>query len=443
MPSAVRAGAVLLTLVALAACTKPATNAPSAAAADSGRIGYVRMTDLVKVHPRYSELVGYDESIEALNLRAVVPDVAKPDAAIVKAEAALQSELGAAAEHTRRVLADKSRVYQLREEQAIALALRASGGQAPSAAEIARQIDATAQLQTSSVAAQANRDFTTYRKTLEAADTAELRAAQAALAGRADRMYRAKQDQLQAAESSLSLAQASRDAAERLSLRTRLSSLALDDDARDAVRNELAAIDRREADAIGAMKNRDAQTLAAYAAELRASVARDMRAKAAQIHARSVAKLNVREADLRREFTGGAAAVAAIPGAGPGTARTDLTPQLRATLKALHENYQKQFNADAKSTIDEFKRTRDDLQRRYEGLRGIDASAQSGASAQVATLTKKRADLYSQIVAQIGREVRLLAAARGISVVVTDPVANAGGVDLTPDAEKDIESLHE
>jgi len=32
---------------------------------------------------------------------------------------------------------------------------------------------------------------------------------------------------------------------------------------------------------------------------------------------------------------------------------------------------------------------------------------------------------------------------RGISVVLTDVVAPAAGVDLTPDAKKDIESLHE
>ena len=98
---------------------------------------------------------------------------------------------------------------------------------------------------------------------------------------------------------------------------------------------------------------------------------------------------------------------------------------------------------NAKSTIDDFKRTRDDLRGRYEQLRGIDASAQNGAAGQIASLAKKRADLYAQMVAQIGREVRLLAQARGISVVVTDPVANAGGVDLTSDALKDIESLHE
>jgi hypothetical protein len=47
------------------------------------------------------------------------------------------------------------------------------------------------------------------------------------------------------------------------------------------------------------------------------------------------------------------------------------------------------------------------------------------------------------MVAQIGREVKVLAEQRGINVVVSDIVAPAGGVDLTADAEKDIESLHE
>jgi hypothetical protein len=120
-----------------------------------------------------------------------------------------------------------------------------------------------------------------------------------------------------------------------------------------------------------------------------------------------------------------------------------LSPQLRATIAALHNNYQKQFNSDAKSTIDDFNRTRQDLRRRYEQLRGIDTAAQREAAAQIASLTRKRADLYGQMVAQIGREVRLVALQRGIAVVVTDPVANAGGIDLTSDAMKDIESLHE
>jgi hypothetical protein len=294
------------------------------------------------------------------------------------------------------------------------------------------------------VTAQANRDFESYRKTLVAQDTGELRAAQKTLADRAQRQFRAEQDELQAKESALSLAQANRDATQRLSLRTRLSSLALDDDERDDVRNQLAALDRSESDALAALKNRDAETLATLGAKLRAGVGRDLELKVKEIHARSIAKLNLRGADIRKQFGGPVLPVAALPG---GNAAPDkmanLSPQLRSTIKALHDTYQAQFNTDAKSTIDDFKRTRDDLSRRYAQLRGIDASAQSGATAQIALLSKKRADLYGQMVEQIGREVRLLAQARGISVVVTDPVANAGGVDLTSDAMKDLESLHE
>lgn len=417
---------------------------PAPAPSAGATIGFVRMTDLIKHHPLYSQLTGYDESIQALNLRGVVPEVAKPDAAIAKAEAQLQSELDAAAARTRELLAQKSQAYQAREQQAIALALQAPAGHAPSAAQIAQQIDRTARVQSASVAVQANRDFDSYRKTLVAQDEGELRAAQKALADRADRQFRAKQDELQAKESALSLAQANRDAPERLTLRTRLTSLALDDAQRDSVRSQLAALDRGESDALAAMKNRDSQTLAALGAQLRAGVGRDMQAKADEIHNRSVAKLNEREGEIRREFGAGPPAIANLPGGmAAGTKAADLSPQLRSTIKALHENYQAQFNHDAQSTIEAFGRTRDDLHRRYEQLRGIDASAQNGAAAQIAALTRKRADLYGQMVAQIGREVRLLAQARGISVVVTDPVANGGGVDLTSDALKDIESLHE
>jgi hypothetical protein len=61
----------------------------------------------------------------------------------------------------------------------------------------------------------------------------------------------------------------------------------------------------------------------------------------------------------------------------------------------------------------------------------------------MSALQKQRGDLYNEMVEQIGREVKVIAEQRGINVVVSDVVAPAGGVDLTADAEKDIESLHE
>jgi len=429
-------------LCVLAACAKPSATAPLASSS-GGTVGFVRMGELVRHHPLYGQLAQYDQSIAALNLSSTVPQLAKPDAAIAKEEAALQQQLQAAAEKTKKLLDDKSKTYQARESAAIAAALRSSA-QAPSAASVSQRINATAQGQSAGVSAQAARDVDTYRKTLEAQDRAEIAAAQKTISDRAERSYRAKQDELAAKESALSLDLASKDAPERLTLRTRLSSLALEDAERDDIKAKLAAIDRREADAIVPAKNRDQATLAALQVQLRAQIGRDISARAAQIHTRSVARLTGRAASARAAFNSGPVIATTVQnGKQTQSVSPNLPPALRTRIETLHSDYQKQFNADAKATIADFTKTKDDLTRRYAELRGIDATAQSGAQAQIASLNKKRDDLYGQMVAQIGREVRLIAQARGISVVVTDPLANAGGVDLTADAMKDIESLHE
>ena len=116
---------------------------------------------------------------------------------------------------------------------------------------------------------------------------------------------------------------------------------------------------------------------------------------------------------------------------------------MRAKLEALHKQYQDDFNRDAKQTLGDFEKTKVTLAERFARLQGIDTGAEGGAGKQLNVLQRQRSDLYEQMVAQIGREVKLIAAKRGIDVVLSDVVAPAGGVDLTPDAEKDIESLHE
>jgi Skp family chaperone for outer membrane proteins len=93
--------------------------------------------------------------------------------------------------------------------------------------------------------------------------------------------------------------------------------------------------------------------------------------------------------------------------------------------------------------VADFNTTRADLAHRYALLNGTDQSATLSAQAEIVSLQKKRADLYAEMVAQIGREVKTIAQQRGISVVVSDVAAPAGGVDLTDDAMKDIETLHE
>lgn len=436
--------AMLLTGTILAGCAHPSSQ--TGATSGSGKVGYVRMDELVHKHPLYDQLARYDRSIEAFDLTSTAPQVAKADPDLLRRQAALQKELRDAADRTNKLLSQKQTEYQQQEAAAIAAAMRGAGQPGPSAAQIAGAVNATAQQQQTGVASQARHDLDAYRHTLQKQDQAQIDAAQRALGQRADRAYRAKVDELQAKESALSLSLASADAAQRLALRTKLSSLALDDAAREAAQKELSAIDRKEADALAAQRNRDQQQLAAYQTQLHEQVQRELNTQVAAIQKRSLGSLTQRQQSLARQVStigGPVLQTTTVNGKPQQQVNPNLPPALRTRIEQLHSDYQKRFQDDAKATIADFEKTRADLSRRYAELRGIDTASQQGAQAQIASLRKKRDDLYDQITAQIDREVRLIAQQRGISVVLSNVVAPAGGVDLTPDALKDIESLHE
>jgi hypothetical protein len=440
-----RAAAIALALAATAGCAH-GQGSPGPAASGSGAVGYVRMEELVQKHPLYDQLARYERSIQAFDLSATAPQVAKSDPQLAQREAALQKELRDAADRTTKLLNEKQQQYQREENAAIAAAMRGAGQTGPSAGQITRNVNATAVQQRSGVAVQAQHDLDAYRKTLQKQDQAQIAAAQKALTDRADRTYRAKADELQAKESALSLKLASDDAAQRLALRTKLSSLALDDTAREETQKQLTALDRKEADALAAQRNRDQQTLFALNAELHQQVQHDLNAQVAAIQSRSLGSFSQRRAALAQQIrTVPAPVVQPQGGRAQPQINPNLPPALRARIEQLHNDYQKRFQNDAKTTVADFNKTRADLSRRYAELHGIDTGSQSGAAAQVAALRKKHDELYDQMVAQIDREVKLIAQQRGISVVLTDVMASppAGGVDLTPDALKDIESLHE
>jgi hypothetical protein len=437
--------AAAVAVAVLAACGHASTQ-PGPAASGSGALGYVRMDELVHKHPLYDQLARYDRSIQAFDLAATAPQVAKTDPHLAERERALQKELRDAAERTQKLLSQKQQQYQQEESAAIAAAMRGAGRSGPSAAQIAGSVNATARQQQSGVATQARRDLDSYRKTLQKQDQAQISAAQKALADRADRTYRAKVDELQSKESALSLKMASEDAGARLALRTKLSSLALDDAAREDAQKQLNALDRKESDALAAQRNRDQQSLAALQSQLHDQVQGELNAQVSAIQKRSIGSLSQRQQTLVKNVapvSGPVVQTTVIAGKPQQQINPNLPPALRARIEQLHNDYQKRFQNDAKTTIADFKKTREDLSRRYAELHGVDTAAQQGANAQIASLRKKRDDLYDQMVAQIDREVKLIAQQRGISVVLTNVVAPAGGVDLTPDALKDIESLHE
>jgi hypothetical protein len=397
----------------------------------------------VKKHPLFGQLAQYDANIQALNLSALVPHVMAGSAQLKAEQARLEAQLGAAAKRTDALLAAKGKSYQDRENAAIAAALRGAGGTAgPSVAAIQAQMQGTASTQAAGAGAQAERDLDTYRKQLEAQDNAQITAAQRTLAARADRTYRAKADELNAKESALSLMLANADAAERLSLRTRLSSLALDEAARTDANNQLAALDRKEADQVAALHNIDAAQLAALQTQLRAGIEKDMGTQVADIRQRSVQRFHDRADQLRTQFQTASGPLIATSPNGTTTVNPNLPPALRARITQLHADYTAAFQNDAKQTVADFQKTRADLTARYQLLTGTDAAAAQSAQSEILALEKKRQDLYDQMVAQINREVKTIAQERGVSTVVST-VAPAGGVDLTGDAMKDIETLHE
>ena len=73
-----------------------------------------------------------------------------------------------------------------------------------------------------------------------------------------------------------------------------------------------------------------------------------------------------------------------------------MPPALHARIEQLHNDYQKRFQADAKTTIADFQKTRRDLGKRYAQLHGLDGASQQGAQAQILSLRKKREDLYGR-----------------------------------------------
>ena len=439
-----RGAAVLTALVLLSACGKPAP--PASSMSGGGAVGYVRMEELVQKHPLYDQLARYDRSIEAFDLDSTVPRVVPGDAEMRARERELQKQLEDAANRTKTLIDAKQKQYQQQEEAAIAAALQGAGNGGPSAGQIASAVNSTARQQQGGVTSQARSDLETYRRTLEKQNQAQINAAQKALSERADRTWRAKAEELQSKESALSLSLANEDAAQRLALRTKLSSLALDDAAREDAQKQLQALDRKESDALAAQRNRDAQTLATLQAQLHAQVQTDLNQTARGIQQRSLGSMSQRQQIVARQAAsvGGSVIQTTTVGGRPQQqVNPNLPPALRSRIQRLHDDYQRRFQDDAKTTIAAFEATRADLSRRYAELHGVDDAARGGAQAQIVELRKKRDGLYDQIIAQIEREVRLLAQQQHVSVVLSDVVAPAGGVDLTPDALKDIESLHE
>lgn len=423
---------VAAAVIVLAGCAQQRADDPNVRG-----IGYVRLQEVLKKHPLYPQLSQIDDSIDALGLRSLgagaVPHTGKQIAVQTKE---LNAELKAAQDRANSILRQKQVDYAQREQAAISAALAAAGA-GTNGAQSAQAMQNISAAQAQQVTAQANNDFAQYQQSVIAQSNAALQSISAQLSARADRAYGQRATQLQERESQLSLELSQTDANKRLQLRMKLNGLALPDATRKQYRDELAALDRREAEAVAAQRARDQQTLAAYRAQLNGQVRSEMAAQSAKIHADTQAKLQTRRNEVSQAVS------SQLQGLRPAAVPPNLPAATRDRIAQIDRNFKSQFQADAQKTIAQYQATKAELDARYAELQGADASATGAANTQLGQLQRERDDLYNKMVEQIRRDAGTVAAKRGLHVVLVNIEAAPGGIDLTNDVERDIESLHE
>ncbi len=419
-------------IVVLAGCAQQRADDPNVRG-----IGYVRVDEVLKKHPLYPQLSQIDDSIDALGLHSLgagaVPHTGKQIAVQTKE---LNAELKAAQDRANLILRQKQLDYARREQSAISAALAAAGA-GTNGAQSAQAMQSVSASQAQQVTAQANSDFAQYQQSVIAQSNAALQSIGTQLSARADRAFGQRATQLQERESQLSLELSQADANKRLQLRMKLNGLALPDATRKEYRDELAALDRHEALAVNAQRARDQQTLAAYRAQLNTQVRGEMAAQSAKIHSDMQAKLQTRRNEVSQAVS------SQLQGLRPNAVPSNLPAATRDRIAQIDKTFKAQFQADAQKTIAQYQATKAELDARYAELQGADATATGAANTQLGQLQRERDDLYNKMVEQIRRDAGTVAAKRGLQVVLVNIEAAPGGIDLTNDVEKDIESLHE
>jgi hypothetical protein len=394
--------------------------------------GYVRVEDVVKHHPLYSQLSQLDDAIAAINLQAAAPHVPLNAAQIAQQTKELNLELQAAQIRANKILAQKQQDYAKREQQAISAALAAAGVRG-AGTYAAQELSATSSQQAQQAAAAANADFMAYQQSVISQNNVAAASIARQLQAQAEQQYRAKAEQLEQNETNLSLRLTQQDAAQRLSIKTRLGNLALDDATRKQLLAQLAALDAKDGDAVAEQRRADAAQLARFRAQLRTQTNAAIAQQVGRVQSQTAAKLQERRNEVGAQ----------LRGLGPPPLPANLPTGVQARIAAIHRQFTTSFQADAEKTINDYTATKADLDRQFAALHGADVGATGAAAKELDALQQRRNDLYKEIVDQIEREAGRIAKERGFTIVFDGVQAAAGGYDLTNEVTKDVESLHE
>jgi hypothetical protein len=207
----------------------------------------------------------------------------------------------------------------------------------------------------------------------------------------------------------------------------------MDPAARQKAESDLASINARESAQVGVQRNADEATLKAYRAQLDRETGGAIRSQVGAISAQTRSKLAQRRDEVGTQLRSLA----------PVAPAARLSPTVQAQIAQIQRQYASAFAADTGKTIADYNATKNDLDRQFAALHGADVGATGAAAKELASLQKRRGDLYQQIVAQIQRDATRIAKERGLSIVFVNIWAAAGGYDMTNQVVSDIESQHE
>ncbi|MGB6985714.1 MAG: OmpH family outer membrane protein [Candidatus Aquilonibacter sp.] len=396
-------------------------------------VAYVRVDDVIKHHPLYPQLAQLNDAIEAINFEVAMPHAPLTPAQIAQQSKDLNAQMQAAQNKAQAIISSKQQMYQQQEHDADVAAVKAAGVD-PNAAGLGQVMNATSAQQAQQAAAAAQQGYMQYQRGVIAQDQAAMNSIAQQLQKAANDKVRARAEQYQQNESDLSLKLAQEDSSQRTALQTQLNTLALSADQRKSVGGQLAALDKKEADQVNALRAADAQALAAYQKQIGAQTVAQIRQQQATLQSQTGAKLSQRRDQVGAQLRGLGA---------PPVATVKLPPDLQKRLAQIHQQYAVKFQADAQQAIEEFQATKTDLDAQFAALHGQGVSATGAAAVKLRDLQKRQAQLQSQIQDQIQREATRLAKEMGFSLVLDNVQAANGGYDLTNDLIHDLESQHE
>lgn len=351
-----------------------------------GAAGYADLTRLVASHPLHAVLAGYDREIAALRTTLRASGLTDPAARTEHATAVLQKTAAGAQARALRLDTRDSFADLNTERNALAAIVRLRG---------------TGDLESSS-----------YDVELDRETSASLTAFEAATVQRTTRASEARRQQLRENELALAYVLARRDAPQRLLLQLKLTHLHLDRSDRAALEAQRATLDRREDDAIAALRRSDASTLAAYERELQSEAASANAQMTEQLRGTAAANLAIHGSVIRAESSAAGA-----------------LPNFPAQLALFRTSYRS--SAQATDIAGSIATASSDISRRFAGLAQADRQSRLATLVQIQTLQSQREALYRSIVAQITRTANRIAVERHLRTVRVATSRPYGTVDLT------------